>query len=40
MRKYFRSLKKRRKAVAESLRAKRREYRHELARIWNRRRGD
>jgi len=40
MRKYFRSLKKRRKAMAESLRAKRREYGHELARIWNRRGGD
>jgi hypothetical protein len=40
MRKYFRSLKKRRRAVADSLRAKRREYGHELARIWNRRGGD
>ncbi len=40
IRRYYRSLKKSRKTVANSLRAKRREYGNELARIWNRRGGD
>jgi hypothetical protein len=40
VRKLDRQLKKRRKAVAASLLAKRREFGHEAARIWNRRGGD